>query len=209
MNIEHEEAITGQDKVYTVIEGARASISVTGPRSIVDKLTSSDFTATANFQELSQTNAVPIVVEINNQSNKDKVSINQKTNTMRLNIEDIKEKKFEINVDFIGRLQDGYVIYESRLSENQVTVYAPESVMGNVADVVARVVGNGQSGDFTSEVELIAIDSNGREIAVAGNHITFSVNSVQVTNIVFMSKEVALVDNFENVITYFLPPFIT
>ena len=201
VNIEHEEAITGQDKVYTVIEGARASISVTGPRSIVDKLTSSDFTATANFQELSQTNAVPIVVEINNQSNKDKVSINQKTNTMRLNIEDIKEKKFEINVDFIGRLQDGYVIYESRLSENQVTVYAPESVMGNVADVVARVVGNGQSGDFTSEVELIAIDSNGREIAVAGNHITFSVNSVQVTNIVFMSKEVALVDNFENVMT--------
>ena len=56
IQIENANAITDLNKVYTVVAGDTASVSVTGPRSIVDKLSATDFVATADFTELSTTN---------------------------------------------------------------------------------------------------------------------------------------------------------
>lgn len=200
IQIENANAITDLNKVYTVVAGDTASVSVTGPRSIVDKLSASDFVATADFTELSTTNAVPITVEVSKSSYRDKVTVFLKTNTMRLSIEDIEEKEFSIEVSNIGFLSDGYVIYENNAADKMVTVYAPTSVMNTIAHVKAMVPAEGQSDDFVSNIILICTDADGREIQMDKNNITMSALSTTVKSTVYYSKKVAVKEEFANVV---------
>lgn len=164
VTIENADAVTGLNKVYNITEGQNASVSVTGPRSIVDKLTSSDFVAVADFTELSQTNAVPISIELKRQSYRDKVVINAKTNTMKLSIEDIETKEFTVQVKNTGELGKDYVIYKNTLSDSTVKVSAPSSVMNTIASVVAEVRAEGETTEFSREVVLACVGNNGRNI---------------------------------------------
>ena len=54
--------IEQQGMVYDVVDGETASIIVKGPRSIVEKLTTSDFRAYADLSRLSVTNTAEIKV---------------------------------------------------------------------------------------------------------------------------------------------------
>lgn len=200
ITIENQEAITGLNKVYNVVAGETASVTVTGPRSIVDKLSASDFTATADFSELSKTNAVPINVEVSKSSYRDKVAVTLKTNTMRLEIEDIEEKEFKVEVSNIGFLEDGYVIYGNNIADSYVTVNAPTSVMNSISHVEAVVLAEGQSEDFVSTINLICTDSKGREINLDNNNITLSIPSTVVKSIVYYSKKVTVTENFDEVV---------
>ncbi len=200
VTIENADAVTGLNKVYNITEGQNASVSVTGPRSIVDKLTSADFVAVADFTELSQTNAVPISIELKRQSYRDKVVINAKTNTMKLSIEDIETKEFTIQVKNTGELGKDYVIYKNTLSDSTVKVSAPSSVMNTIASVVAEVRAEGETTEFSREVELACVGNNGRNIDMQKNNITIDIPSVTVTNTVYYSKTVKLTDLFDEII---------
>lgn len=200
VTIENADAVTSLNKIYNIVAGQTATVSVTGPRSIVDKLTAADFVATADFNELSQTNSVPINVDLKKQTYSDKVIINSKTYTMRLSIEDIESKEFEVEIRNIGYLADNYVIYSNRISNKTVTVYAPTSVMNTIAGVVAEVVSEGQSENFTSEITLSCVGMNGRSIDSAKNNITIDSPTATVTCVVYFSKEVSVTDTFENAI---------
>lgn len=200
VTIENADAVTGLNKVYNIIAGQTATISVTGPRSIVDKLTAADFVATADFNELSQTYSVPINVELQKQTYSDKVIINSKTNTMRLAIEDIESKEFQVEVRNIGNLAENYVIYDNKVSNKTVTVYAPTSVMNTIAGVIAEVVSVGQSENFESEITLTCVGINGRSIDSEKNNITIDKPTVTVTSVVYYSKDVSITETFENAI---------
>lgn len=197
---ENTNAITDRDMVYTIISGSTTSVTVTGPRSIVDKLTASDFVASADFNELSQTYAIPISVELEKGTYKDKLSIVNNSATMRLAVENIESKEFEVSIKNMGYLKDNYIVYSNKASENVVTVYAPTSVMKTIAGVKAVVVAEGQSEDFTSDINLICVDNNGREITLEGNNITFSKATVSVMSTVYYSKTVEIKENFEDIL---------
>lgn len=198
--VENEDAVTGLNKVYNIVAGQRASVSVTGPRSIVDKLTASDFVATADFTELSQTNAVPINIDLKKQSYKEKVVINSQTNTMKLDIEDIETKEFTVQIKNTGYLSDGYVIFKSVLRDDVVKVSAPSSVMNTIANVVAEVKAQGESTEFATEVELYCVGNNGRVINMEKNNISMDTPKTVVTNTVYYSKQIKVTDLFDEVI---------
>ena len=61
-----EEVITENSQVYKVVSGNEVTITVKGPRSMVDKLTKDDFVAEAPFSEKSNVDAVPIYVTFRN-----------------------------------------------------------------------------------------------------------------------------------------------
>lgn len=201
VTIENENAIIGQDMVYKIIAGNTASVTVTGPRSIVDKMSANDIKATADFQQLSQTNAVPIKVELRKQYNsRETVTLTNNTFSMRLDIEQLEAKEFDIVVRNVGDLADNYVIYESKLSKKKVTVTAPTSVMNTIADVVAVVQANENSENFEKEVKLVCVDYGGREIKPLDYSIQMNFTRVKVKNIVYFSKEVTISDDFDGVI---------
>ena len=82
------EVIEQQGMVYDVVDGETASIIVKGPRSIVEKLTTSDFKAYADLSHLSVTNTAEIKVEAVNAAIASQISIEISTPTLTLSIED-------------------------------------------------------------------------------------------------------------------------
>ena len=96
--VEDVEAITQNGQVYTIISGSEATVNVKGPRSQVDKMTKDFFIAKAPFSEKSNVDAVPIYVSFKNQQYDKECEISQKTMTMRLSVENIIEKTYDIQI---------------------------------------------------------------------------------------------------------------
>jgi len=115
VTIENESVILDGTHVYTVEMGETATVVVSGKRSVINTLTPSDFSATVNFAELSLTNAVPIHIELTGEKARyaNSVTINQKTMSMVINLEDVVEQTFDVQVSLRGEPKEGLIIEDA------------------------------------------------------------------------------------------------
>ena len=192
ITIINEESITGQEMVYEVLAGAKASVQVTGPRTIIDSLDAQSFTATADLSKLSKTGAVEVEVELVTPSYRSKVDIDVKT-TMKVSVEDLLHKEFVAEVYDKGSLAEGYVIYGRKMEDSVVEVIAPESVMATIAKVCVAVDVTGAKDDFTVNAKFQAYDNRGIVINAEKNNIKFSVEETSVDVTVYPIKQIPFV----------------
>lgn len=194
ITITHENAITDMNMVYNVDRDASVNITVSGKRSIVSRLSTDDFKATASLKELSKVNSVPVEIVAKQNSIGRKVTIEkQSIQTLEIGVEEMKKQTFSIQAEYIGNVAMGYVAGDYTLSRNNVTVEAPESVLDRIDRVVAQCDVDGETDDFTRKSVLVLYDKHGRQ--VKSNHITISAKSVKVSVIVLKEKEVPIVVN--------------
>lgn len=175
ISILNEDAITGQGlgQVYTIKENKSASIVVKGPRSKVDKLDRNEIKATVDFSEVSSVGAVPINIV----SLPEGVTLQSKiTENMKITVEPLKSQRFPVTIETTGTPADGYVVGDTEVSPNVVSIKAPESLMEQIKHVKVLVDVDGMSTDITRKrIPLVLIDGNGKEIEYAENeHITLS-----------------------------------
>ncbi|MBO7730021.1 MAG: hypothetical protein J6S31_04100 [Lachnospiraceae bacterium] len=167
VTIENESVILDGTHVYTVEMGETATVVVSGKRSVINTLTPSDFSATANFAELSLTNAVPIHIELAGEKARyaNSVTINQKTMSMVINLEDVVEQTFDVQVSLRGEPKEGLVIEDADTSPAMVTLTAPESVIARVSHIAVEVDATQVQGDVQLECEPVIYGFDGRVIA--------------------------------------------
>ena len=192
ITIINEDAITGQEKVYEIVSGAKASVQVTGPRTIIDSLDSKSFRATADLSELSMTGAVAVNVELVKPAYRSKVDIDVKT-TMKIAVEDLIHKEFTAEVSDKGNLAEGYVIFGRQMEESLVEVVAPESVMATINKVCVVVDMTGAKEDFSVNAKFQAYDNRGTLINAEKNNITFSIPETRVDITVYPVKQIPFV----------------
>lgn len=192
ITIINEDAITGQEKVYEIVSGAKASVQVTGPRTIIDSLDSKSFRATADLSELSMTGAVAVNVELVKPAYRSKVDIDVKT-TMKVAVEDLIHKEFTAEVSDKGNLAEGYVIFGRQMEESLVEVVAPESVMATINKVCVVVDMTGAKEDFSVNAKFQAYDNGGTVINAEKNNITFSIPETRVDITVYPVKQIPFV----------------
>ena len=192
ITIINEDAITGQEKVYEIVSGAKASVQVTGPRTIIDSLDSKSFRATADLSELSMTGAVAVNVELVKPAYRSKVDIDVKT-TMKIAVEDLLHKEFTAEVSDKGNLAEGYVIFGRKMEESLVEVVAPESVMATIDKVCVAVDMTGAKEDFSVNAKFQAYDNRGTVINAEKNNITFSIPETRVDITVYPVKQIPFV----------------
>lgn len=189
--VENESVITDNNQVYTITEGQLISVKVTGPRTIVDSLKADDFTATADFKDLSQANSVPIDVQLNEYAYQQKVTINEKSNnTIRLDIEDLVEETYEIQVKYVGIAADNYVVADTQLDRENVKITAPQSVHESIKEVCANVNIVGVSEDFETTVPIKVYNNKGVELIQADNHVTTDIAQVNASSTVYYTKSI-------------------
>lgn len=166
VQIQNESLVLDGTHVYTVISGSTATVVVSGNRSVVGTLTASDFEATADFAELSITNAVPIKVEMTGDKARYSpvVTINQKTNSMVIQLEDMSEESLDVEVQFNGQQPEGLIVEDAVASPAKVTFHAPESLISGAEKAVALVNYSEVSGDITLEKDLIIYGRDGSPI---------------------------------------------
>ena len=171
VQILNEDKVLYEDHVYTVLSGDLATVVVSGNRSIVQTLTAEDFVATADFSELSLTNAVPIKVELTGEKARysGAITITLKTTSMVISLESMKEKQLEVEVQFTGTPPENLIVDDAAASPARVTLHAPETVADSAERAVAIVNYQDVTGDVTLKRKVIVYDSTGNVLELGGN----------------------------------------
>lgn len=184
------EVIEQQGMVYDVVDGETASIIVKGPRSIVEKLTTSDFKAYADLSHLSVTNTAEIKVEAVNAAIASQISIEISTPTLTLSIEDTASIELPIKIVTTGSVADGRALGTCVPTPNLVTVEGPASVLSTITELRAVVGLNGNSSTFDEKVSIMAFDAYGKSLE--NKHISLSNTEVTVNVPIYPTKTVPI-----------------
>ena len=113
-----------------------------------------DFVAEAPFSEKSNVDAVPIYVKFRNSKYDKDCEISQKTMSMKLEIENIVTKTYEIEINQTSGLTSSYYLGKESIEPSSVTVSAPESVINQIKHVGADVDLSSHTGDFTTQLNI-------------------------------------------------------
>ncbi len=201
VEIINDDAITNIGKAYTIKSGATCTIKISGPRSIVDKLYPDDFTAVADIKDLSLTNSVPIEVELKSNTYKSKVDISVET-YLKLEIEDVIEKEYEVTVEYVGEPANNYVVTSTQLENALVTIKAPRSQMDKIKSVVTVIDVSGKNDDFEAETKIVLKDIYNKEIDVESSEIQLSQEKVKSSSIVLYKKNLTIAYELPNAIDF-------
>lgn len=186
----NDEIITNQGKVYQIAEGNLITVVLKGKTSILRQISKDDLIATANFEAMELSSLVPIEVTVLNMDAKF-VEATATPNNIKVNIEDSSSKKFPITVSPVGEVKESYVLGETTLAKESVTISGPISIVEKIVKVEARINVNGISDDTVIESELVYYDVDGLAIeqTLLSNELK---EAVSVEVIVYPSKVLTL-----------------
>ena len=160
----NEEVLTEAGRYYTIPEGNNmVKFRVTARRSVIEQLSNSDFTATADMNFLENDSRIPVVVTVN--SAYSNVSISSKKLYLQVVVGDDMMMKHEVVVETQGDLADGCVLQSATAEPNNVTLTGPQEVLSKVTKVVAYADVTGLSQNAQMEqVVLHFLDDKGEEV---------------------------------------------
>ncbi len=191
ITIINEEEITGQGigQIYSVVspQNSTVSIKVYGQRSKVESLKASDIEAVVDFSEVSSVGAAYIKV-----TEPEGITILSKApEMMKIEIEALEEKTFEVQTKLNGNVADGYMVNTHSTNPETITIIAPESVMQMLARAQVNVDVNQSTEDINTTSKITLYDASGRVVDYERNkNIDISVKTAEVYVQTLMTKEV-------------------
>ena len=119
----------------SVVDGGKISVTVSGPKSVVTDLKTSDISATA---DLSKVTAFTDYVDIQVQVIKDGQVLNNveavpRTSALKLSIENRDTKTLSLDVNTTGSTASGYTVASTSSSPTYIKVTGPTSLLESVA----------------------------------------------------------------------------
>lgn len=199
VEIENRDNLENMGKYYEVLEGSnKVSFSVTAVRSILDKLDESDFTATANLDQIvieedGTIGTVPIEIECTANVNENAIKLRAMSKTLRLALEDLMIKQFVVSAKATGDVAEGYALGSVQVTApNVLKVSGPKSIVQTISSVVATIDVSGMSEAWTSyRPTPVLYDKDGKEVDTT--RLTLSDNTVNVSAEILNTKEVTIV----------------
>ncbi len=193
VSIQNENEVEEKNKMFEIESGEKVSIMVRGKRSVIDQLRASNFTATADFRQLSIVNAVPIKVVPKRSTKYSASDIEILTKTpemMLLTLEDSDEQTFRVDVDILGQVAEGYYIASKSVNPSVIKVSGSQKQIAKIASVVARLNISGAKESVTVNVSPVAYDTN--NYPVDSTKIVYSMDTVQTDVKILPTKDITL-----------------
>jgi YbbR domain-containing protein len=188
VEILNDDVLDQLDKVYYIQKGETVDIVVKGKRSVVEKLSASDFKATADLSQMSITDTVQIMVDAVDSGVSKEVTITCVDNTMALSLEEKVSRQFPIKVSVKGAPKDGYAVGDISSTPNIVTVEGPESAVNKIVEIGALVNVAGLDSDSTTTCDITVYDAYGDELN--NENVSVSQEQVDVTVKIYPKKTV-------------------
>ena len=174
----NSDALDTLGKVYEIAEGKSVTVTVTGRRSIVDKVRSNDLKVTADLKQMSAFNKIDLEVNCEKYSYTD-LSCVTRPKMMTVSLEDKITKQFKINVETIGAVDENCYVGTLEANPKMIEISGAQSVVERIADVRVVVTLNEETSDFRhSKLVPKVYDANGKEIDSSG--LEFSDTSINV-----------------------------
>lgn len=188
VEIKGEEELEAKGKTYEVTSDQTVSITISGKTSVVERLKVSDFSATADFTQLTIMDTVPITVTALRYA--DKITITQQEYTLPLNIDERVEETVKVTVTPVGTAAEKFSAAGTTASPNMVTVSGPKAIIEKIGKVEVTCIINGQSETVTQTLTPVIYDKNGD--VIEGNNIKLNVETVEATVYIFPIKKVSI-----------------
>lgn len=178
IELQNPDALDTLGKVYEIAEGNTVTITVTGRRSIVDKVRSSDLKVTADLKQMSAFNKIDVEVSCEKYSYAD-LTYSTKPKMLTVSLEDKITKQFKVNVETSGSVDDNFYVGNLEANPKMIEVSGARSVVERISDVRVIVPLNEEADDFKQN-KLVpkAYDANGKEID--SSKLEFSDTSITV-----------------------------
>lgn len=192
----NDEYITSQGKYYEWLDGKNTiTFNVSATRSIWDKLSSSDFSATADmekieYDEKNGTYRVPVSVATS-KYNSSQVTISSKQLYLEVVLEDLGTCQKAISANTRGNVADGCALGRLQIvGSNLLKISGPSSIVSQIDAAVATINVDGMSTDVTDSVVPVLYDADGNVIDTT--KLTLSLNTVTISAQILNTKDVAL-----------------
>lgn len=161
------QSLTEKNYTFEVVDGGKISVTVSGPKSVVTDLKTSDIAATA---DLSKVTAFTDYVDIQVQVVKDGQVLNNveavpRTSALKLSIENRDTNTYAVNVNTTGTPANGYAVATTTTSPTYIKVTGPTSLVEGVASVGVDVDVSGAKGTVNTQSDINMYDSDGNIIA--------------------------------------------
>ena len=155
------QSLTDKDYSYEVVDGGKISVTVSGPKSVVTDLKTSDISATA---DLSKVTAFTDYVDIQVQVIKDGQVLNNleavpRTSALKLSIENRDTKTLSLDVNTTGSTASGYTVASTSSSPTYIKVTGPTSLLESVATLSVNVDVSGAKEDISTSADVKMLDS--------------------------------------------------
>lgn len=186
-----EDVITKNNQVYSIVSGDTVTISVKGPRSDVDKMTRDYFIAEAPFSEKSNVDAVPIYVSFRNSKYDKDCEISQKTMSMKLSIENIVSRTYEIDISHSSELTASYFLGKESIDPTAVTLSAPESIINKIEKAQIEVDLSSHTEEFSLPLNIKYYTDTGVEVDL-DNNCQANISTVNYNAKIYPVREIPL-----------------
>ncbi len=190
VDVVNAEYLTAIGKTYEVLDGTDTiSFTVTGKRSIVEKLSASDFKAVANMENIDDSmTMVPIVVTATSYSNQ--LEITKRSSYLFVSVENVASTQISVTVSAEGTLADDCYVVSTKSNPDTLTITGPESVISQIAVAQASLDVTGAMEDVSSTAAIVLLDEGGA--IVDQDRLTLDAESVVATARIQMQKSVEL-----------------
>lgn len=190
VEIKNADSITGQGKVYEILEGSnKIDVVVRAKRSIIDSLGKENIRAVADMEELTFMDTVGISLSTNKYNDKLE-SITSSTENLKINIENVQKVQLVVTCETTGDPAAGYVLGSIKTDQNLVRLSGPESTISKVSKAIASVNIGGMSADISTRVELKLYDSE--DNLIENSSIVKNIDSVNVNVEILATKDVPI-----------------
>ncbi len=186
IEVHNQESLEAKKCVITKIEPQVVSVRVAGKRNDLGTVTAKDVKAVIDAANLEEGTHVAYI-KYDRPSN---VVIDQAaTNAVTVSIEKIVTRNMDITVEESGQISDDYML-ESIISTPQtIEVTGARSSVNSVAKLIAKIDVDNLSKDRSSNVKVIPVDEDGKEI----KDVKLSLSSVNIALSVLKQKEVPII----------------
>jgi YbbR domain-containing protein len=164
IEIANDDLFREQGKTYTVVGSLKMSVRVTQRRSVTSRLSASDFKAVADFSDIYQEGQVPVKVTCpsGKVSSTDYI---QMTQSLEIQAEELKTVTQKVTVQTNGEPAEGYMVGETSVSPNEITITAPASFANKIRKAVVNVDVSGISEEVNSRSSIQLLDAYGDVMA--------------------------------------------
>lgn len=189
----NEDAVTDKDKVYRIEDNSDIiSIKVRAKRSVLQKLSSEDFTATADMEKnIKFDNLVGIEVTCSS-LNVRSTDITKSRENVVISIEDASSEQFNVGVNQSGTEGEGYKVGTAVPEQSLIQISGPASVIAEIARVEVDLNVTGFTTDQIKNCAIKILDSNNNQIDTTYLEYNGKTTGMNVHVTMFKKKKVRL-----------------
>jgi YbbR domain-containing protein len=184
-----------QDKYFEILDNSNnVTFSVSAQRSYLDRIDDSDFSASADFNDMvvsEDGTRGSIKIDIVASRYSSSLKINGSSKFVTVSLEDAKSKQFIVTPTTEGAVADGYALGDVTISgSNVLKVSGPTTVVSRISKAIAAINIDGMSQNLSDNVVPVLYDENGDEVDTT--KLTLSRTTVTVSAMILATKKVSI-----------------